>query len=899
MPSSPHRIFARCFLLSMAVGLPLHTTAAEVVIEAKPGGAVGGLAAARDEVRKLKAAQPGAAVRVRFAPGTYALTEAVIFGPEDSGSSTAPIVYEAGPGGPVVFSGGRRITGWKPDSAGRGAWSVEIPEAKAGTWRFDQLWINGRRATRARMPNTGYFAMYSQASAETFPGMKDPAFEAFEVRPSEMAILAKIPSDERPGMLLTVMHAWTVGQCRVADINEAARAVRIVGRSRYPFVEFEPDQRYFIEGVRAALDAPGEWLLSSDGRLLYIPLPGEDMANAEVMAPVANQLMLLQGNADGTSPIEHLQFRGITFAHSQEVYPKDGYHDGQAASQIGGAIELTTARNIVFQNCQITRVGEYGIWFRKGAQDCLLSHTEVRDLGAGGVRLGETQISAEDAGLVQRIRVDDCIIQSGGRLFPSACGVFLAHAADCQVTHNDIGDFYYTGISGGWVWGYTPSPSKRNRLDYNHIHHLGFGVLSDMGAVYLLGRAEGTTVNHNYIHHVASYRYGGWGLYTDEGSTGVVMDSNLVHDTTNAGFHQHYGKWNRISNNILAFGRQAQIQRSRPEKHASFCFENNIVLCDSPRLLDGSWYNWEPGTLEMRHNLYWRTDGQPPQFIDTDLSGWQKRTGRDEGSAVADPLFVNAAKRDFRLKPESPAFKLGFTAFDSTLAGVRGTGDWRRQAMELNSAFSNWDRETQPWPMPTFALDENFEHMGLSFPTLPRQEIHWQNKGDRLVVCDEQAASGRRSVKFLDAPGLERVWYPHLVLKPKCDSGRVTSSFAMLFEKGALMDYEWRDDDKPYKVGPSFSVRGGKLQIRNGPNMEIPAGVWVGLLVSSGCGPQSDGKWRLEVSLPGQPVRKFESLPCQEGWTKLDWIGWTSAADEQTVFYLDDLKFQQEDSKGL
>ncbi|MBX7207700.1 MAG: right-handed parallel beta-helix repeat-containing protein [Verrucomicrobiaceae bacterium] len=867
-------------------------SAAEIIVHASPEGRINSLAAARDEVRRIRQAQPGDAVRVRFAAGTYAITEPVVLTEADSGKATAPVTYEAAGKAKVIISGGRRITGWAKGDGD--LWRADVPKVRDGSWYFEQLWINGRRATRARSPNTGFFSMYSQAGGDAFPNLKEPNFRAFVVRPPQMELLNAIPASELSDVLVTVTHAWTVGQCRIEALSAAARAVEIRGRSRYPFVEFEPDQRYFIENYRAALDEDGEWFLSRDGVLLYKPMPGEDMSTAEVVAPVAEKFLDFKADWAAGRHVSHITFRGITFAHAQQLYGPDGHHDGQAASGVGAVLELEGAREVAFEDCEIAHTGGYGIWFRKGSSDCAVRHTYLHDLGAGGVRIGEIVMPKSEAEFTQRVTVDDSIIHSGGRMFPSACGVFLAHAADCSVTHCDIGDLYYTGISAGWVWGYSPSPSKRNRFDYNHIHHLGHGYLSDMGGFYGLGRAEGTTVSHNYVHHVASYRYGGWGLYTDEGSTGVTLENNLVHDTSESTFHQHYGKWNRVSNNIFAFGKKAQIQRSRPEKHASFAYEQNIVIYDTPTLLDGTWYNWEPGTLEMRNNVYWNSAGLPVRFHDTDLAGWQKKTGRDEGSIVADPLFVDAAKRDFRLKTESPAFKLGFKPFDFAEAGVRGDAksEWRKLAMSLS--FPKWDEESRPWPMPEFSLNEDFEHMGLSFPTVPRQEIHWQNKGDSIFVSDEQAASGKRSLKFTDVPGLKPQWDPHYVLKPKYSSGMAAVSFNLRLGEKASLFVEWRGEGQKYVTGPSLWIESGRIvERRTQTKLDVPANAWIHIEATSALGSKADGKWTLRITLPGQPMREFKELPCDEGWNEFAWLGFVSASKESSVFYVDDLKVEQ------
>jgi len=192
-----------------------------------------------------------------------------------------------------------------------------------------------------------------------------------------------------------------------------------------------------------------------------------------------------------------------------------------------------------------------------------------------------------------------------------------------------------------------------------------------MGGIYTLGKQPGTRIENNLWHDIAGLRYGGWGIYFDEGSSGIVATSNVVYRTTHGGFHQHYGETNFVWNNIFAFGRDGQLQRTRPEAHVSFSFQTNIVYFDSAVVLGG---DWSQDAYLMDWNIYFdaRAGAHPEQiqFANASLEQWRKR-GHDIHSIISDPLFVAAKKYDFRLRRQSSALTIGFKPIDLRQVGVR------------------------------------------------------------------------------------------------------------------------------------------------------------------------------------------------------------------------------------
>lgn len=649
---------------SMAAGQESQQTASAeaVILHVKPGGgddAYPSLSAAREAIRARRGqdAWKDVPITVLVHEGTYYLDEPLVFGPEDGGTKAAPVTYAAFENARPVISGGRSITGFKPvEVNGKKLWAAEIPEVKAGTWYFRQLFVNGQRRPRTRLPKEGFYTFTGLPEMKATTPWNEGQTQAL-FKPGELKKWNHLSDVD-----VITLHFWVDSHLPIVDVDETSNLVKFGAKSVFRLTEaHDPKQfaRYYVENVFEALDTPGQWYLDRKaGRLYYMPKPGETPENVTVIAPRLPQLVRIVGKPDGSAPVFDLHLKGLTFSHTEWSLPAGDGGAVQAAHNVPGAIYLSRAGRCSITDCRINQIGNYAIELTAGCEDCRIVNNELTDLGAGGVKVGHD---------TTRTIIDNNDIGPGGHIFHSAVGVWIGHSGDNQVTHNEIHDLYYTGVSVGWSWGYAPSKAVRNRIEYNHIYNIGQGLLSDMGGIYTLGVSPGTTLRYNRIHDIDARHYGGWGIYNDEGSTDILIENNIVYRTKHGGYHQHYGKENKIRNNIFAFAKVAQIIRTRPEEHISFFFDHNIVYYDSGTLLGSNWSN---DNYKLDYNVYWRTGGAPIDFAGASFEDWKKR-GHDTHSIIADPLFVDPASGDFTLKPDSPALKLGFKPIDTKGIGRR------------------------------------------------------------------------------------------------------------------------------------------------------------------------------------------------------------------------------------
>jgi hypothetical protein len=878
---------------------------AQLTLHVTPGGNYKGTGAAdspfatleqaRDAVRALKGRTglPAGGVRIVLHGGTYRIERPLILTAEDSGTAEAPVVYAAAPGQTPIVSGGRVISGFRrnPD----GSWSTTVDAARNHRWVFRQVFVDNRRYILARSPNAGQFFVRKpvlQGDIETkgeWAGKSKTAFGYFA------GDLRAWPNLE--DVNLKLYFSWNSGLYPLKSVDEKTYVATLAGPAVWPMPR-SGGQCYVVENHPGALDAPGEWQLDrTTGRLTIIPFAQENIGQMTVVAPLAEHFVLGQGDPEHGRFLEYVRFEGISFQHGAWSLPPEGHGDPQAESTLDAALQFDGARHVAIERCEVAHVGNYAVWFRHGCVANRVAADHFHDLGGGGARIG---VHTEPAAAMLSCEnvVDNNFIHDGGHIHPGAVGICVGFAHHNTISHNEVCDFRYTGISLGWTWDIVRSGTRDNIVEYNHVHHV-MRVLEDGGGIYSLGLTPGSVIRNNHIHHVGRCEDSvGHGVYLDGGSSGVLVENNLVHDTGAGGIRvQHGTACLTVLNNICAycgFGLGADSERTN-------IFAYNIVYMGGKGTPLRPQKEWQTYNKIIRNNLYWHEDHTPIQFLRYTFAEWQKLEGikdiwytprMDERSRIADPQFFDAKNRDFRLNPSSPAFAIGFQAFDVTRAGLYGDAAWVRLPK---------DTALQPLLATEEKLGKGFaksyaDGFELESPgEKPAMLTVVENEKSFVSITGEKAATGKHSLKFVGAVGPGQGARPHVYFSPNfSDSARVRFSFDLYREPGAMLYVEWRDRLGSLQLGPAIRIQGdGQLLLGQTPtDCRIPDGAWVHIEMVGGVGKLADGLWDLKIATKDRTLFERKGVACDPVFASIQWLGIVRNGNQPCVFYVDNLKLE-------
>jgi hypothetical protein len=593
--------------------------------------------------------------------------EPIEFGPTDSGSALHRITYAAYSDEKPIISGAVRLTGeWGRRLADSARWDVQLPK---GTW-FQELFVDGKRQPRARIPASGFLKAGDRNQSRTEFGTDKG--------------LATCP-DEASGVAIVRTYEWHEQHLPISRIDASRGVVTLARPAENAIVPKGGGVagEFAIENVRAGITGPGQSSLERGrGVLSYWPPEGVDPRKANFHGATTRILFDVHGDPAKKQRVENLHFRGLTFTQTGRIEKLEwGQYEGQA-------IRLQTGvANCSIVNCRFVDLGASGITLWRDCRGIEIDGNEFDRVGDTSIvifdYLGE---GPANSGFN---RIINNRIHHGGTVRRNACGIEMSMTEGNVVAHNLIHNMPYIGIrlSGAiptdWQAKNEPSisppftadkikpfvRSRNNRVEFNHIHDV-MQTMSDGGAIYFWG-TMGEGANHvtgNLIEDVGLPGRLAVGIYMDDYCADVQIRDNVV-VRANWGLHLHGTPRITVENNIFAFasGVDCSIQ---PEKYntppMNSVIRRNIFYMGKGKLTH-EWADWKKQPVgEMNFNCWWRLPA-PGGNKEIKLGFGQ---GFDKDSIIADPLFIDPAKPQAGMKPDSPAIKLGFKPIDMGRVGL-------------------------------------------------------------------------------------------------------------------------------------------------------------------------------------------------------------------------------------
>jgi len=650
----------------------------------KSDGPFATLERARDEIRNIKSAKKQVTVFVRS--GLYELAQTLKLDEQDSGNSETQIAYRAYNQEKPVIIGGKKIIEFS-------AYKDNILKADVGKQGFNgiyfrQLFCNGKRMHLARYPNfdpnNPYGGGWAYADGKPVPMYAEVPGENNHTLQYKEQDTRNWSRPEEGEVFVFPRYNWWNNIVRIESIDRENRIITLAGDCSYPI---RPTDRYYVQNLFEELDAPGEWYLDKETCTLYfIPPEDVDPANMTVYAPTMRTILEINGT-------ENVVFRGFIFECCE-----------------GTAIRLKDTKNCLIAGNVIRNVGDYhgsGVSVNEGSKNGVVGN-DIYEIGSHGISIsGGDRITLTPA----ENYADNNYIHHVGVFYKQGVGIALDGCGNVA-SHNMIHDGPRMGIMFS---------GNNLAIEYNHIRHMNLET-ADTGAVYTGGRdwisSRGTVIRYNYFHDILGYGqedgkwvspHYAWGIYLDDNTGGVDVIGNIVTRCVRGLIHLHNGRDNLIENNIFVNGKLQQVEyngwtKDHPywKEHLGTMINGYESVKDQPAWRNMRNMNIHPNdavlpngmimtgnvfrrnivyytdpqaklmqlrTVPFDHNewdfnLYWH-QGLPLSIPlkdvpeDKEWEAWQKMN-QDQHSLIADPLFVDPSKDDYRLRPDSPAFKLGF-----------------------------------------------------------------------------------------------------------------------------------------------------------------------------------------------------------------------------------------------
>ena len=502
--------------------------------------------------------------------GTYAFHEPVFIRPEDSGTKESPTIIRSVGDEKVILSGGISINGWKKQGK---VWVADVPAFNGRPLDFRQLWVNGKKAVRAR-------------DVEDFEKMNricsvDEKNEILYVPAVSIRRLIDNKGNLKAKYAEMVLHQmWCVANLRIRSVEVQGDSAAIRFHQPESRIQFEHpwprpmvttdghNSAFYLTNARELQDIPGEWYHDIDARkVYYYPREGEKMQEAEVIVPAVETLVRVEGTLD--RPVCHIRFEKITFSYTTWMRPSekghvplqagmyltDGYRidpkmqrnylnhllDNQGwLGRPAAAVRVVAARQIDFERCRFEHLGSTGLDYEEAVQGGVVRGCLFRDIAGNGLLVGSFSPAAHETHLpydpadrrevCTQQQINNCYFTEIGNEDWGCLAIAAGYVVDVNIEHNEISEVPYSGISLGWGWTQTVNCMRNNRVHANLIHHYAKHMY-DVAGIYTLGSQPKSYVTENCVHSIYKPGYvhdpNHWFyLYTDEGSSFITVRDN-------------------------------------------------------------------------------------------------------------------------------------------------------------------------------------------------------------------------------------------------------------------------------------------------------------------------------------------------------------------------------------
>ena len=485
--------------------------------------------------------------------GTYAFHEPVFIRPEDSGTKESPTIIRSVGDEKVILSGGISINGWKKQGK---VWVADVPAFNGRPLDFRQLWVNGKKAVRAR-------------DVEDFEKMNricsvDEKNEILYVPAVSIRRLIDNKGNLKAKYAEMVLHQmWCVANLRIRSVEVQGDSAAIRFHQPESRIQFEHpwprpmvttdghNSAFYLTNARELQDVPGEWYHDIDARkVYYYPREGEKMQEAEVIVPAVETLVRVEGTLD--RPVCHIRFEKITFSYTTWMRPSekghvplqagmyltDGYRidpkmqrnylnhllDNQGwLGRPAAAVRVVAARQIDFERCRFEHLGSTGLDYEEAVQGGVVRGCLFRDIAGNGLLVGSFSPAAHETHLpydpadrrevCTQQQINNCYFTEIGNEDWGCLAIAAGYVGDVNIEHNEISEVPYSGISLGWGWTQTVNCMRNNRVHANLIHHY---------AKHMYENCVHSIYKPGYVHDPNHWFY----LYTDEGSSFITVRDN-------------------------------------------------------------------------------------------------------------------------------------------------------------------------------------------------------------------------------------------------------------------------------------------------------------------------------------------------------------------------------------